>query len=92
MADKIILSVGTKRGLFLLESGKRRGRWNIRGPFLKGWSVNHAMIDTRGTPRLHVAAENQTYASSCFSADIGGRKFKACEAPPIAPKLGAKQL
>ena len=39
MAKKVILSVGTKRGLFLLESGGARQRWRISGPLLKGWSV-----------------------------------------------------
>ena len=92
MADKIVLSVGTKRGLFLLESSKRRTRWVTKGPFLKGWEVDHAMIDTRGRPRLHAAASNFTYASSTFSADIGGRKFVSSEKPPVPPKLAPKQL
>ena len=68
MADRIILSVGTKRGLFLLESGRSRGRWKISGPHLKGWAINHAMIDTRGTPRLHAAASSYTYASTTLSS------------------------
>lgn len=92
MAEKIVLSVGTKRGLFLLESPKRRTKWTIKGPFLKGWAINHAMIDTRSsTPRLHVAATSFTFASSVFSADIAGKKFTGAEKPPIAPKLAPKQ-
>ncbi|MEM7167381.1 MAG: hypothetical protein AAF581_18105 [Planctomycetota bacterium] len=91
MADKIVLSVGTKRGLFLLESNKRRQRWEIKGPFLKGWSINHAMIDTRGKPRLHVAGWNFTYANATFTADVNGKKFTGCENPPVPPKLTEKQ-
>jgi photosystem II stability/assembly factor-like uncharacterized protein len=87
MAEKVVLSVGTKRGLFLLESNRRRNRWTINGPFLKGWTVHHAMIDTRGTPRLHVAAENFSFASNAFSGPISGTKLKACEHPPKAPDL-----
>ena len=88
MAEKVILCVGTKRGLFLLESNKRRQRWTVKGPFLKGWSVHHAMIDTRSaTPRLYVAAENYAFASNVFSGSIAGNRLKACENPPAFPDL-----
>jgi hypothetical protein len=92
MAEKVILSVGTKRGLFLLESGKRRGKWVIKGPFLKGWAVQHAVIDTRGRPRLHVAAENFAHGATTLSADIAGKKFSASESPPKGASLTPKQL
>ncbi len=90
MADKLILCVGTKRGLFLLESNRQRRRWTTRGPFMKGWTVHHAMIDTRGTPRLHVAAENFSFASNAFSGPISGDKLRASEHPPVAPDLNPK--
>ena len=94
MPDKIILSVGTKRGLFLLESNRRRARWKITGPHLKGWAIEHAVIDTRSTPRLHVAASSNTYGSTVLSGDIAGlsgdiagRKLKPATQPPAAPDL-----
>ncbi len=90
MVDKVILSVGTKRGLFLLESSKRRDRWTTRGPYLKGWTVQHAMIDIRGAPRIHVAASSYTFGSNTLSGDIAGRNFKAAEKPPKAPDLNPK--
>lgn len=68
MADKVVLTVGTKRGLFLLESSSRRKKWKVNGPLLPGWPVYHAMIDTRGAARLHVAASSETYASTSFSS------------------------
>ena len=91
MAQKVVLSVGTKRGLFLLESNKRRSRWTVHGPFLKGWTVHHAMIDTRGKPRLYAAAENYTFGSTVFSADIAGKKFTPADEPPVPPKFSEKQ-
>lgn len=90
MADKIVLSVGTKRGLFLLESSTRRRKWNVKGPFLKGWSVHHAVIDTRGTPRLHVAAESYAFASNVFSGGLSARRLKPADVPPHAPELNRK--
>ncbi len=90
MADKVILCVGTKRGLFLLESGRRRRRWTVKGPLMKGWTIQHAMIDTRGTPRLHVAAENVAFAANAFSGPVSGSNLKPAERPPAAPEMNAK--
>lgn len=90
MASKVVLSVGTKRGLFLLESNKGRKRWTTKGPFLKGWRVDYAMVDTRGRPRLHVAASHYAHGATTFSADVGGKKFTTTEKPPVPPKLSPK--
>ena len=90
MAKKVILSVGTKRGLFLLESGVGRKRWNVTGPLLKGWTVPYAVIDTRGTPRLHASASSFTYASNTLSADLAKLKFQPAKKPPAFPKLNPK--
>lgn len=90
MAKRIILSVGTKRGLFLLQSGIGRKRWKVEGPLLKGWTVPYAFIDTRGAPRLHASASSFTYASNTLSADLSKRKFKPADQPPAFPKLNSK--
>jgi hypothetical protein len=90
MAKRVILSVGTKRGLFLLESGTARRRWKVTGPLLKGWQVPYAMIDTRGTPRLHAAASSFTYAPTTLSATLGRLNLKPAEQAPAFPKLNPK--
>ena len=87
MARKVILSVGTKRGLFLLESSGGRKRWKVTGPLLKGWTVPYAFVDTRGAPRLHAAASSYTYASTTLSADLKTHRFKPAKQPPAFPKL-----
>jgi hypothetical protein len=87
MAKRVILSVGTKRGLFLLESGSGRKRWKVTGPLLKGWTVPYAVIDTRGAPRLHASASSYTFASTTLSADLKRHKFEAAKQPPAFPKL-----
>jgi hypothetical protein len=90
MAKQVVLSVGTKRGLFLLKSGPSRKKWSIEGPFLKGWAVPYAMIDTRGTPRVHAAASHFTFGTNTLSGDIAGKKFTPAETPPAFPKLNPK--
>ena len=87
MAKRVILSVGTKRGLFLLESTSGRKRWKVTGPLLKGWEVPYAVIDTRGAPRLHAAASSYTFGATTLSADLKRHKFEPAKQPPAFPKL-----
>lgn len=90
MAKRVVLSVGTKRGLFLLESSSGRKRWKINGPLLKGWSVPYAVLDTRGTPRLHAGASHYAFGATTMSATLKSLKFKPAKTPPTFPKLNKK--
>ena len=67
----IAVLVGTRKGLFLLESGEERRDWELRGPFLTGWSVFHAVVDPRdGT--IHAATNSDVYGATVHrSADRG---------------------
>ncbi len=40
-----VLLVGTRKGLFILESDAERRDWSIRGPLCEGWPVYHAVHD-----------------------------------------------
>jgi hypothetical protein len=90
MARRVILSVGTKRGVFLLESGPGRKRWKVSGPLLKGWSVPTAVLDTRGAPTLHAGTSHYAFGPSVQSAPLRSLKFKAAERMPEFPKLNRK--
>jgi hypothetical protein len=90
MADRVVLCVGTKRGLFVFGSDARRDRWTLRGPFLKGWEVNHAVVDTRGTPAIQAAGYSMAFAATTFRGDLAGRKFDGAKKPPVPPALPPK--
>jgi hypothetical protein len=87
MADRVVVCVGTKRGLFLLESDRARGSWKTSGPHLKGWQVFHAVVDARGTPRVHAAAVSSTFAATTASGELSSMKLDAAKKPPVPPKL-----
>ena len=36
MAERVILCIGTRKGLFVAEAAKTRGRFALRGPFGPG--------------------------------------------------------
>ncbi|MCI0342053.1 MAG: hypothetical protein L0216_13065 [Planctomycetales bacterium] len=92
MADRVVVCAGTKRGLFFLESDRARTRWRMSGPFLKGWQIFHAVVDTRGTPTLHAAAVQDAFGTNVMSGDLKGRRFLAAKTPPVPPKLLPAQV
>ena len=55
MADRVILCIGTRKGLFVAEAKKTRGRFELRGPFGEGVPVYSALVDRRGSPRLYAS-------------------------------------
>jgi len=57
MPERVVLTIGTKKGVFVAEAPKTRKGFTLRGPFGPGVGVYATLIDTRGKPRL--------YASSC---------------------------
>lgn len=81
----VVVCAGTKRGLFVFES-KTRDRWKMRGPLLPGWSVYHAVVDTRGTPRLHAAGVSDSFGTTTFSGDLRAKKLVGAKKPPVPPK------
>lgn len=92
MPDRVVVPVGTKRGLFVLEADRGRSSWKVSGPILKGWQIFHAVVDLRGTPRLHVAAVSNTFAATTASGELSSLKLEAPKKPPIPPKLLPGQL
>jgi photosystem II stability/assembly factor-like uncharacterized protein len=45
MAEKVVVLVGTKKGLFIAESDATRRSWDLRGPYCEHWPINHAIMD-----------------------------------------------
>ncbi|HQU46624.1 MAG TPA: hypothetical protein PK867_27705, partial [Pirellulales bacterium] len=51
--SRVVVAVGTKKGLFVLEGSSTARRLELRGPFFPGMPLNTALIDRRGkTPKL----------------------------------------
>lgn len=46
MSDRAVrLLVGTTKGAFVLDGDAERSRWQVRGPFCDGWTINHVVGD-----------------------------------------------
>lgn len=83
MAARMVVTVGTKKGLFVLEGSARAKKFALRGPFFPGLSVNAALIDRRGpSPRLVAAPSSPWFGCTIqLSTDLG-KKFKATGGTP----------
>lgn len=71
MAKRVLLLLGTKKGLFIAESDANRKTWDIRGPYCDAWPVNHAAYDPNSGSIL-AAGMNAWYGPAIWkSSDFG---------------------
>lgn len=84
-----ILLIGTKKGLFIFRSADRT-QWEMRGPFLRGKEVHHAICDPR-TGRIFATANDAWFGSEIvFSDDLGETWTTAQRSPAFAEDSGLK--
>jgi photosystem II stability/assembly factor-like uncharacterized protein len=92
MAERIILCVGTKKGLFVAESSKTRRGFKLRGPFGAGVGVYSALIETRGTPRIYASSCNAFFGMKVLRSTDLGKKFQETKSAPAFPKEDGRAL
>lgn len=101
MPKKILVILGTKKGVFIAESGPDRERWDLRGPYCETWPIHHAVGDpASGT--IHAGGGNEWFGPAVWtSTDLGetwthsseGLSYEAGEEPvkavwSVAPRNG----
>jgi photosystem II stability/assembly factor-like uncharacterized protein len=88
MSSNVVLSIGTKKGLFLLRSDAGRDTWQFAGPFLDGFEVNHATIDRR-SGALYATANNAWFGTYvAVSPDFGATWSEKRGAPKFPESAG----
>src|SRR5258705_11519061 len=92
MADRVILSIGTKKGLFVAESPKNRRRFALHGPFGAGVAVYSTLIDTRGTPRIYGSSCNAVFGMKVLRSTNLGKTFKETKSAPAFPNDDGRAL
>jgi photosystem II stability/assembly factor-like uncharacterized protein len=92
MPQRVILSIGTKKGLFVGRAPKTRRRFTLHGPFGAGVAVYATLIDRRGSPRLYASSCNAFFGMKVLcSADLG-KTFKETKSAPAFPKEDGRAL
>jgi photosystem II stability/assembly factor-like uncharacterized protein len=92
MAERVILCIGTRKGLFVAEAATARGRFALRGPFGEGVPVYAALVDTRGAPRLYASSCSPFFGMKLLRSSDLGKSFKETKAAPAFPKDDGRAL
>jgi photosystem II stability/assembly factor-like uncharacterized protein len=92
MADRVVLCIGTKKGLFIAESAKPRRKFELRGPFGPGVAVYSALIDRRGTPQIFASSCNAFFGMKVLKSKDLGKKFTETKAAPSFPENDGRAL
>src|SRR5215475_11534676 len=76
MSDRVVLMIGTKKGVFVAEAPAARRRFTLRGPFGAGVGVNATLVDTRGATRLYASSCNPFFGMKVLRSSDLGKSFK----------------
>ena len=92
MPERVVLAIGTRKGLFVAEGAKSRRSFALRGPFGTGVAVYAALIDTRGTPRLYASSCNAFFGMKVLRSTDMGKSFKETKSAPAFAKDDGRAL
>lgn len=71
LAKRILILIGTKKGLFVAESDGDRRTFRLRGPYCNTWPIHHAILDP-STGAIHAAGGNEWFGPAVWtSRDLG---------------------
>jgi photosystem II stability/assembly factor-like uncharacterized protein len=89
---RLLLLVGTAKGLFILESDSDRKNWNLHPPRLPGWEVGAIHGEIRnGKPRLIAGTSSWPYGATIrISEDLGENWTQVEAGPGFAEDSGRK--
>lgn len=93
MPDRVILTIGTKKGLFVAEGSSTRRHFELRGPFgAAGVAVYASLIDTRGVPNLYASSCNAFFGMKVLRSTDLGKTFNETRSAPAFPKDDGRAL
>ena len=83
------LLVGTRKGLFILRGDDERRSFEVDGPFLQGWTINHAVADPRDGA-LYACSNNWVYGGTVHRSGDGGASWERSEGLGLPEESGLK--
>lgn len=93
MAQRVILLVGTKRGLFLGRADPARRSWELSSPRLEGREVYHAMLDPRDGRTAWAATRHAVWGAHIHRSEDRGESWEVLDtAPHYADERGLKAI
>ena len=82
--QSVVVVAATKKGVFVLRSSLERKEWQLKGPFVSGIDVNHAVIDPRNG-RLYTTANDPWFGPQVLYSDDLGENWADTATSPRFP-------
>ena len=82
MGQRVLLLIGTSKGVFYYESNEDRREWSLKGPFLSGWEAYSVLGDSRRGHRLFAGTSHAAYGASIRVSDDFGDSWTQMEDSP----------
>src|SRR5258705_13966295 len=93
VVTKVVLTIGTKKGLFVAQSSKSRGKFDLRGPFGRGVPVYASLVDTRGKrPVIYAGSCNPFFGMKILKSNDVGKTFEETKSAPSFAKEDGRAL
>lgn len=92
MGERVVLAIGTKKGVFVAEGSKSRKKFELRGPFGPGVGVNSVLIDQRGAPRIFASSCHPFFGMKVLASKDLGKKFRETGSAPAFPEGDGRAL
>jgi photosystem II stability/assembly factor-like uncharacterized protein len=92
MSDRVVVTIGTKKGLFVAEGRNGRNDFQLRGPFSPGVAVYSSLVDSRTTPRIYASSCNAFFGMKMLRSDDLGKTFTETESVPTFPDGDGRAL
>lgn len=86
MSKRVLLLVGTNKGLFYYSSDAERRNWSLHGPFLSGWEAYSVLGDSRHGNRIMAGTSHMAYGATIRVSDDFGENWKQIEHGPAYAK------
>lgn len=87
LSKRMVLLVGTNKGVFYYESDAERREWNLKGPFLSGWEAYSVLGDSRGGKhRLLAGTSHAAYGATIRISEDRGETWTQVEKSPFYTK------
>ncbi|HEY3291961.1 MAG TPA: exo-alpha-sialidase, partial [Anaerolineae bacterium] len=71
------VSVGTRKGAFILTSDAIREHWDVSGPFFAGWEIYHIKGSPVNPNRLYASQSSGWFGQIMQRSDDGGKTWEA---------------
>lgn len=89
MSKRVILLIGTNKGVFFYASDTNRRKWSLEGPFVSGWEAYSILGDSRQGHRIFAGTSHAAYGATIrVSNDFGANWTQVENGPAYSKESG----